>query len=83
MFSYALVHGCPHTSPEGDEGRIDLIHLDVPDQDYEGVFQGWEKYYWTPCAPIWQVCNGEFSCWWVPSIYMAFVCPGKKWGPHI
>ncbi len=33
---------------EGDAGRIDLIHLDVPDQDYEGVNEGWEKYYWTP-----------------------------------
>ena len=35
-------------SPEGDKGRIDLIHLDVPDHDYEGVTQGWEKYYWAP-----------------------------------
>lgn len=35
-------------TPEGDEGRIDLIHLDVPDHDYDGVTQGWEKYYWTP-----------------------------------
>ena len=33
---------------EGDGGRIDLVHLDVPDQDYEGVNQGWDKYYWTP-----------------------------------
>jgi activator of HSP90 ATPase len=33
---------------EGEEGRIDLIHLDVPDQDYDCVNQGWEKYYWTP-----------------------------------
>ena len=33
---------------EGDEGRIDLVQLDVPDQDYDGVNQGWEKYYWTP-----------------------------------
>ena len=33
---------------EGDEGRIDLVHLDVPDQDYDGVNQGWDKYYWTP-----------------------------------
>ena len=33
---------------EGGEGRIDLVHLDVPDQDYDGVNQGWEKYYWTP-----------------------------------
>jgi activator of HSP90 ATPase len=35
-------------STEGDNGRIDLVHLDVPDHDYEGVTQGWEKYYWTP-----------------------------------
>ena len=35
-------------TPEGDEGRIDLIHLDVPDHDYEGVSQGWGKYYWEP-----------------------------------
>ena len=33
---------------EGDAGRIDLVHIDVPDQDYDGVNQGWEKYYWTP-----------------------------------
>lgn len=33
---------------ETDQGRIDLIHLDVPDYDYEGVTQGWEKYYWAP-----------------------------------
>lgn len=29
-------------------GRIDLVHLDVPSHDYEGVTEGWEKYYWTP-----------------------------------
>lgn len=33
---------------DGDEGLIELIHLDVPAQDYDGVTQGWEKYYWTP-----------------------------------
>ena len=32
----------------GDEGRIDLVHLDVPDHDYDGVTEGWEKFYWTP-----------------------------------
>ncbi len=35
-------------TPEGDAGRIDLIHLDVPDHDYDGVTQGWENYYWAP-----------------------------------
>ena len=34
--------------PEGKNGRIDLIHLDVPEQDYQGVSDGWDKYYWTP-----------------------------------
>jgi activator of HSP90 ATPase len=34
--------------PEGSDGRIDLVHLDVPEVDYQGVTEGWEKYYWTP-----------------------------------
>ncbi len=34
--------------PEGRDGRIDLIHIDVPEQDYQGVSEGWEKYYWAP-----------------------------------
>ena len=34
--------------PEGGNGRIDLIHIDVPEQDFQGVSDGWEKYYWTP-----------------------------------
>lgn len=33
---------------QGEEGRIDLVHVDVPDHDYAGVIEGWEKYYWTP-----------------------------------
>lgn len=35
-------------STEGDEGRIDLVHLDVPDHDFEGVTEGWGKFYWEP-----------------------------------
>jgi activator of HSP90 ATPase len=34
--------------PEGAHGRIDLIHIDVPEQDYQGVSEGWAKYYWAP-----------------------------------
>jgi activator of HSP90 ATPase len=33
---------------QGEEGRIDLVHLDVPESDYDGVSEGWEKFYWTP-----------------------------------
>jgi activator of HSP90 ATPase len=35
-------------SRQGDQGRIDLIHLDVPEQDFQGVTDGWEHYYWAP-----------------------------------
>ena len=31
---------------DGENGRIDLIHIDVSEQDFEGVAEGWEKYYW-------------------------------------
>jgi activator of HSP90 ATPase len=34
--------------PEGERGRIELVHANVPDHDFRGVMQGWEKYYWTP-----------------------------------
>ncbi len=34
--------------PEGDRGRIELVHVNVADSDYEGVKEGWEKYYWKP-----------------------------------
>jgi activator of HSP90 ATPase len=34
--------------PEGEQGRIDLVHLDVPAGDFQGVTEGWEKFYWGP-----------------------------------
>jgi uncharacterized protein YndB with AHSA1/START domain len=32
----------------GGGGRIDLVHLDVPEHDYQGVTDGWHKHYWAP-----------------------------------
>lgn len=29
-------------------GRIDLVHVNVPDHDIAGVSHGWPKYYWNP-----------------------------------
>ncbi len=29
-------------------GRIDLVHINVPEYDHKGVTEGWRKYYWTP-----------------------------------
>src|SRR5271163_1696257 len=35
-------------TPEETNGRIDLVHLDVPDHNYHGVVEGWETHYWDP-----------------------------------
>jgi activator of HSP90 ATPase len=29
-------------------GRVDLVHVNVPDQDYAGIKAGWTTYYWKP-----------------------------------
>ncbi len=34
--------------PQGDGARIELAHVNVPEDDFAGVSQGWEKYYWMP-----------------------------------
>jgi activator of HSP90 ATPase len=31
---------------DGNGGRIDLVHVNVPDQDFEGVKKGWPQHYW-------------------------------------
>ena len=28
--------------------RIDLVHMNVPDHDLQGVTRGWHRYYWKP-----------------------------------
>jgi activator of HSP90 ATPase len=34
--------------PQGNKGKIELVQIDVPKVDFEGVTRGWELYYWTP-----------------------------------
>ena len=34
--------------PAEDGARIELVQVNVPEEDFAGVSQGWEKYYWTP-----------------------------------
>jgi activator of HSP90 ATPase len=29
-------------------GRIDLVHVGVPQHDHQGVSKGWPQYYWKP-----------------------------------
>ena len=33
---------------EGEQGIIDLVHVNVAEDDYEGVNEGWRQYYWEP-----------------------------------
>jgi activator of HSP90 ATPase len=35
-------------TPEDDDGRIDLVHLDVPENDFQGVTGGWDSRYFAP-----------------------------------
>jgi hypothetical protein len=35
-------------TPEDDDGRIDLVHLNVPASDFQGVSGGWESRYFAP-----------------------------------
>ena len=35
-------------TPAGKRGRVDLVHVNVPDHDYNGVNKGWKSYYWKP-----------------------------------
>jgi activator of HSP90 ATPase len=35
-------------TPKGKNARVDLIHVNVPDHDYQGVNKGWKTYYWQP-----------------------------------
>jgi len=34
--------------PEKSGGRMELVHVNVPEYDYDGVNEGWDKYYWKP-----------------------------------
>jgi activator of HSP90 ATPase len=34
--------------PDEQGGRVELIHVNVADDDFAGVSQGWQEYYWTP-----------------------------------
>lgn len=35
-------------SNEGENGRIDMVHMDVPRHDYNSVKKGWSTFYWNP-----------------------------------
>ncbi len=47
--------------PNGDQGRIELVHVNVADSDYEGVKEGWEKYYWKPWRELLEKEEGDIK----------------------
>ena len=34
--------------PDDNGGRIELVHVNVPEYDYDDVNEGWDRYYWKP-----------------------------------
>jgi hypothetical protein len=34
--------------PEGEGGRVELVHVNVPEEDFAGISQGWTRFYWNP-----------------------------------
>lgn len=44
------------SAPDGT-GRIELTQVNVPESDFAGVSQGWEKHYWAP----WRAYLGKSS----------------------
>ncbi len=34
--------------PEGKGTRIELVHVNVPEEDFAGISEGWVKFYWNP-----------------------------------
>ncbi len=34
--------------PQQNGARIELVQVNVPEDDFAGVSQGWENYYWAP-----------------------------------
>ncbi len=38
--------------PKRDGARIELVQANVPEGDYDGVSEGWAKFYWNPWREI-------------------------------
>ena len=37
---------------------VDILHVNVPEHDFAGVSQGWERYYWAPWREYLQARSG-------------------------
>ncbi len=39
-------------TPEGKETRIELLHLDIPDEAFDNIVDGWDRYYFKPLKQL-------------------------------
>lgn len=37
---------------EGKDTRIELLHLDIPDEAFENIVDGWDRYYFKPLKQL-------------------------------
>lgn len=44
----AIVDSKVSISKAGRGARVDLVHVNVPKHDLQGVTRGWRRYYWKP-----------------------------------
>jgi activator of HSP90 ATPase len=45
--------------PDEEGGRIELVHVNVADDDFAGVSQGWQEYYWIPWREYLEASTAE------------------------
>ncbi len=38
--------------PEGKETRVEVLHLDIPDEAFENIVDGWDRYYFKPLKQL-------------------------------
>ena len=39
-------------SPEGKNTRIELLHIDIPDEAFENIVDGWDRFYFKPLKQL-------------------------------
>jgi len=39
-------------TPEGKNTRIELLHIDIPDEAFANILDGWDRYYFKPLKQL-------------------------------
>ena len=39
-------------SAEGKDTRVELLHIDIPDEAFENILDGWDRYYFKPLKQL-------------------------------